>query len=541
MAISAAQLQVQVTSDVAAALSGLSRVNRAVSSTGNFLTNAAGTALGFVGGMLGLNAITGVVSSVGDSIFGLNSTLEGSSLALETMLGSSKAAGDQLNRLKQFAIATPFELPQLLEAQQRLLAFGFSVNDVIPLLTNLGDAAAGLNLGPGGLNRLITAVGQIQAKGRVQGDELLQLTEAGIPAQRILAEALGKTGIETQKLIEAGKVPADFFLAALRAFLRANFGGLMAKQARKLLGAIANIKDAVGFGLADAFKPLFDLVESLAIDLADFLQTQTFTDFVQRVRSGVQSLIQPLGTFLVMTGRIAQAHGLDLLHAGLVSLEIILGQVFGPNSAQTFHQWFTSLQALGSWLVQNVPKWFEWLRANLPGIVETAAGKFQEFAAFIQTNGPAALDVVIAKFIEWKTWLEQNIPVMVTTVLGAIASIETRIADMIANTRKMIEDQILFFSNLPLIGAALGPAAAAIQAGRPPPLGAAFGAAGGGGSAFTGGVTVNGPVVAVARIDATDSAQIEALGAQVMAAILEAASQAEPSPSVTLGGVLPTE
>jgi hypothetical protein len=72
-------------------------------------------------------------------------------------------------------------------------------------------------------------------------------------------------------------------------------------------------------------------------------------------------------------------------------------------------------------------------------------------------------------------------------------------------------------------------------------LGAAFGAAGGGGSAFTGGVTVNGPVVAVARIDATDSAQIEALGAQVMAAILEAASQAEPSPSVTLGGVLPTE
>lgn len=536
MAITAAELLITVGSDVAGALGGLLRVDKAVKGTASFLGGAAQSALGFVGGALGLNAVSGIVGGVNDSIFGLNSTLEGSRIALETMLGSSKAAGDQLNRLKQFATATPFELPQLLDANQRLLAFGFSVNDVIPLLTNLGDVAAGLNLGGGGLNRLVTAIGQIKAKGKVQGDELLQLTEAGVPALQLLATALGKTTDQTQKLVSAGKVPAGTFLAAFQKFASSRFGGLMEKQSQTFEGAVSNIKDAAGFGLAEAFSPLFELVRELAVDLASFLQTPAFAQFVQTVKSGVASLIQPLGTFLVMVGNIAQAHGLNLFQAALVATQIILDQVFGPNTAQSFNDLITTIQALGNWVAANLPKAFAWLASQLPGWIEAGATKLQQFAGWLENNAPAATDAVISKFIEWKTWLEQNIPAMVQTVQAAIAQIQVTINTLLDDTMKKVEDMILRLSNLPLVGAPLAGAAADIRAQR---AALATAPSGGGGSGFGGGgppavaITINGDV------NASDPADVDALLGKIVGVVVGAADLTEPAPPATLAGVAP--
>jgi len=535
MAVTAAELQVRVTSDVAAALSGLNRVNKAVSGTGSFLSNAASTALGFVGGMVGMNAVAGVVGGVTDAVFGMNSTLEGSQIALETMLGSSKAAGDQLNRLKQFAQATPFELPQLLEAQQRLLAFGFKVGDVIPLMTNLGDAAAGLNLGGGGLSRLVTAIGQIQAKGKVQGDELLQLTEAGIPGLQLLATHLGKSTEETQKLVSAGKVKSDVFLAAFKTFAQANFGGLMQKQSRTFEGAVSNIKDAVGFGLAEAFFPLFDLIRSLAVDLADFLQTPAFTDFVQRVKSGIASLVQPFGTFLVMVGNIAKAHGLNLFQAGLVALQVILGQVFGPKTAQSFNDLITTIQTLANFAAAKLPQAFAWLAERLPGWIELGAAKLQEFAGWLETGAPVAVDAVKAKFEDWRDWIVDEIPKMVGRVAAAIEAIRVVVFATLDATMAKIEDMITHLAGLPVIGAALQPAADAIAAQRAALPGAAANAgnplARAAGAAIN--IAFNGP------INASNTADVLALAQAVADAVTAAAEQAEPAPPMALAGVVP--
>ena len=553
MAINAATLEIKVLSDVGPALAGLNRVNKAVTGTASFLGGAAQSALGFVGGMVGLNAVSSVVGGVSDAVFGLNSTLEGSSLALETMLGSSKAAGDQLNRLKQFATATPFELPQLLEAQQRLLAFGFGVGDVIPLLTNLGDAAAGLNLGGGGLSRLVTAIGQIQAKGKVQGDELLQLTEAGVPGLQLLAKHLGKTADETQKLVSAGKIPAGVFLEAFQAFAQANFGGLMQKQSRTLEGAASNIKDALGFGLAEAFHPLFDLIRSLAVDLADFLQTPAFTEFVQRVKSGIASLVQPIGTFLVMVGNIAKAHGLNLFQAALVALQITLGQVFGPQTAQSFNDLITTLQKLGEWAGAKLSGAFAWLGAQLPGWIEAGAVKLQEFATWLEQKGPAATDVVISKFKEWKQWFDDNIPLMVETALGAFKTLQDAATRMVAQLRLEIAQAVLAFAELPLPGAPLAgvatqlkpqiaalreqlgmPSVEALAARPPTPDTTRLGAA-----ALQG---LGGPIALTMHfgdIVASDPAQVQGVINQFVGALAGALGAAEPSPPSTLAGVLP--
>lgn len=199
------------------------------------------------------------------------SDLEQSQIGFETMLGSAKKANDFLALITKTAAHTPFQLKGLTQASQKMLAFGFNVKDVIPDLTILGDAAAGLGIGAEGVDRLVIALGQIKAKGRVQGDEILQLTEAGIPAMKILQNELGLTADEYQDLQRKGKITAEDAIPALLKGIKngtkgaagetAKFGGLMEKQSTSLAGLFSTLKDTVLVGTAKAIKPLIPMLK----------------------------------------------------------------------------------------------------------------------------------------------------------------------------------------------------------------------------------------------------------------------------------------
>lgn len=49
------------------------------------------------------------------------------------------------------------------------------------------------------MDRITLAYGQMLAKGKVTGEELMQMTEAGVPLQTALAESIGVTGEEFSK------------------------------------------------------------------------------------------------------------------------------------------------------------------------------------------------------------------------------------------------------------------------------------------------------------------------------------------------------
>ena len=55
----------------------------------------------------------------------------------------------------------------------------------------IGDVAAGFRHGRGGIDAITRAMGQMQAKQKITGEEMMQLTEAGIPAWKILAKEMG--------------------------------------------------------------------------------------------------------------------------------------------------------------------------------------------------------------------------------------------------------------------------------------------------------------------------------------------------------------
>ena len=192
--------------------------------------------------------IGAIVNAMKDAIvnaYSLAAALEQSMMAFTSMLGSTEKATAMLNSLRAFADKTPFQFMELQGAAKRMMAYGFAARDVLPMLTAVGDAASALGGGGEMIDRLTRALGQMQAKGKVSGEELRQLAETGIPALKMLADNAGVTTAEMGKMIEKGLVPADKAIKTLIAGMKEEFGGLMGKQAETASGKLSTMKDSL--------------------------------------------------------------------------------------------------------------------------------------------------------------------------------------------------------------------------------------------------------------------------------------------------------
>lgn len=196
--------------------------------------------------------------------------------AMTNMLGSAERAQSLLSDLQNFAAKTPFEFNDVAAATQKFLAFGFTAEQVIPTLTAVGDAAAGVGLGKEGVDRVTLALGQMAAKAKVQSDEMLQLTEAGIPAWQMLADKIGVSVPQAMDMVSKGAVDAQTGLQALVGGMEEKFGGMMEQQSSTITGTWSNMMDglsqtaiAVGQQISDAFD-LPDIFSSLGDSLQDF-------------------------------------------------------------------------------------------------------------------------------------------------------------------------------------------------------------------------------------------------------------------------------
>jgi tape measure domain-containing protein len=172
--------------------------------------------------------------------------MEQSKIAFTTMLGSAGAAEAMLKNLWDFAATTPFEFPQLQAAAKQLLAFGFNAQEVIPVMKSVGDAAAGLGMGAEGIQRIIYALGQMRAAGRITGDDMRQLAQAGIPAWQILADSIGKSVPEAMKLAQQGAIDSGAAINALIKGMGEKFPDMMKQQSTTMLGLWSTLQDNLG-------------------------------------------------------------------------------------------------------------------------------------------------------------------------------------------------------------------------------------------------------------------------------------------------------
>lgn len=251
----------------------LEQERRAFASAGSggglgFGGTALASALGFTGAGLIAQGVAAVRDGVG-AWLDYASAIEQARIAFTVMIGSAGAADQHIRDLTEFAKKTPFELRGLIESSQTLQALGFEAREVIPVLTDVGNAVSAAGGGAERLERVIKALADIRNKGKVETQELRQLAENGIPAWRILEEQFGKSRAELVKMVEAGEISSKVFLDAFSKFSQQNFGGLMAAQSRTFLGALSNIKDGLLQTANTAFGPLFEQITQITVKFAD--------------------------------------------------------------------------------------------------------------------------------------------------------------------------------------------------------------------------------------------------------------------------------
>lgn len=226
-----------------------------------------------------LGGIGAGLAALGVASVKAGASLQSTKNAFTNMLGSAEKAQDFLGKMQDFAAKTPFEFSQVSQAAQKFIAFGFSAEQVIPTLTAVGDAAAGVGLGVEGINRITLALGQMAAKSKVQAGEMMQLTETGIPAWKMLADQIGVSVPEAMSMVSKGAIDAATGITALVGGMEQSFGGMMDQQSQTISGTWSTLMDGleqsaaqVGLQIAEALN-LTGLFQSLGDILTNFAAT----------------------------------------------------------------------------------------------------------------------------------------------------------------------------------------------------------------------------------------------------------------------------
>ena len=117
------------------------------------------------------------------------------------------------NEIRAFATDTTFQLGDLAKGAQTLMAFNIEADRVMPILRQIGDISMG-NVDK--FNSLILAFAQMSSTGKLMGQDLLQMINAGFNPLTVISDKTGKSIAQLKKEMETGGITADMVADAFQ-------------------------------------------------------------------------------------------------------------------------------------------------------------------------------------------------------------------------------------------------------------------------------------------------------------------------------------
>lgn len=227
-------------------------------------------------------------------------------IAFTTLLKDGKKAQEVIKGIEEDAKKTPFNLPDLIQANQLLISAGEDAEKSRKIIKNLGDAISATGGGNAELQRLGVNLQQIKALGKATALDVRQFAFAGINIYGLLSETTGKTVEQVREM----EVTYEDLTTALEkgAGAGGRFENAMLNQSKSLQGIISNTQDVISLTLKDiAIKSgLFDVIkrgvqgfltlieankerviaffQGIGTAIQNFINSKLFADFVSRLR-----------------------------------------------------------------------------------------------------------------------------------------------------------------------------------------------------------------------------------------------------------------
>jgi tape measure domain-containing protein len=181
-------------------------------------------------------AATGMVSVAANA--------ERTGVAFEVLLGSASAAKTMLDQIYALGKESPFGAADFMQAGQVLLNFGATADSVLPTMRMLGDIAAGDSEK---LQRMTVVYGQMSAAGRLMGQDLLQMVNAGFNPLQQISQRTGESMMELKKRMEAGGISSAEVAQAFKDATSegGRFFNMTARMSKTTMGAWMRLKDEI--------------------------------------------------------------------------------------------------------------------------------------------------------------------------------------------------------------------------------------------------------------------------------------------------------
>lgn len=193
-------------------------------------------ALAIIGGV-------GVLKALGSEIVRVRGEFQSTQTAIETLVGKDMA-GNLIPQIKELAKISPLTMSDMVGAEKMMLGFNIQAEDTIKYLKALSDVSMGDSQR---FNSLTLAFSQMSAAGKLMGQDLNQMINAGFNPLQIMADKTGKSISILKEEMSKGAISAEM---VQQAFIDATSAGgkfyNMSENASKTInGQLSMMQDAI--------------------------------------------------------------------------------------------------------------------------------------------------------------------------------------------------------------------------------------------------------------------------------------------------------
>ena len=300
-----------------------------------------------------------------------NATLEQSTVAWTTLLGTQEQAKTMIDDIANYAARTPFSKMGVDEMAKQLHNAGFAGEDLFNQLTKFGNMGSAFGIQEDSLKEMVRQYGQVQMAGTAYTEDLNILQDRGVPIYKALAETLGVTVGEVKKFASEGKISADIYNQAIDS-IASTTEGAMEAQSQTFNGMMSTLSDNLntlaGILTKDLFNALTGALGAVLPLIEAFVQTyqqtgnigEAFNALVPVLESmgvNVQALQEIWGIFSSVFSEIYNSM-IAPIFDGFIELTMDAGEKFSEKTT-TMQDIFTNLGQVFTEVYNSVilPMW----------------------------------------------------------------------------------------------------------------------------------------------------------------------------------------
>ncbi|PTU70752.1 tape measure protein [Chromobacterium haemolyticum] len=297
-----------------------------------FLSGVRGEIIGTVAA---LGSLTGAVQAT-MSVLSKTGAFETLQVQLNNVEKSSVLGAHTFKQLKQLALDTPFGVQGLTQTYTQLKNFG--LDPMAGSLQAITDQSAKLGGSQETLTRIALALGQAWSKQKLQGEEVLQFVDAGVPVWDLLGKKLNKTTAELQDMGSKGLLGRDVIRQLIQA-MEEESKGAASSQVGTWQGMVSQLQDIWDQYLADIGNsgPL-EAAKAQVKALMDAIAQSMADGTAAEMGRSLASIINALGAAISVTVGFVREYA--------DAIKLLVGSFIGMKVLVQVVQWVGALSAV---------------------------------------------------------------------------------------------------------------------------------------------------------------------------------------------------